>query len=544
MNASPRISETNESSILVKDPGRQSGVCFLPPINRQQFFDQKSEKSLRRAKLTSPLPDLQQNLRYFVSDNEMGVKFTSHPNPGKPEPFLTTKTLNERIASKSRASFLTNLELHHHYQGNIRLYYVNRGDSKYIYPYMDCDNQPHTAEGDSGQAVRRLIQHYNLDAYTSPTDRGHGFYFCIDVSRSYPEEINTTLHAFADACNHLIITWGLKAKVEAKALPSIRHPINNSIIKRGLLGRLPVFECLEDYESFLTQRMIPLADVARLAGLGATGNTEGPSQAVPDTRTRGKPKKTPRRAGGKATRKTSQPTPAEQPDSWLRMVSNAYHFGETHGRPPTSDELLDYYNSGPSADGDEIGDRESRAARVVSFLTSRWINRTQCGPEKWTGGDEAHNKSDLALYADQLSQIPVKDRKIQIGKKCKKRRYNTLDQYELSLIVAVATHNFFNNENHRTPRSAIEQMWIIAHSKGLVSRSWKNEHYTAGIEVLVNAGWLEIAVPDNNGNGRARCLCPGVAHPDQRKALPIRERVVADFEATETRRLGERGYSS
>jgi hypothetical protein len=549
------------------DVGSVGAVPFLgryhPPRNIAELFTQKGQRGRR---FPSPLPSLQTFLRTFVSPQEMGYRFLHTKD--KPRWFLKTETLNERVAAKNRADFLTGFELNLHYRHHdrFRLYYVNRGDSHHIYPYVDVDNQPHRPGGDSQQAVGRLLAHFGINAHHSPTTNGWCFYPCVDVRLLQPGEINAALNRFADRCNQLTASWGLRVKVEAKALPSITSPITGQVTKRGVLGRLPRFESEEEYSEFIGQQAIPLALLAGRAsgpgeGHGSHESSAATSAPVPAPGVQRKPRETPRRAGfganrgpgnGKGWAKTTQPTPAEQPDAFQRMLGNGYHYGEIHRSCPNPQQLLEHYNAGPSAsDDDSNDDRAGRASRVSAFLATRW--KQQAGPPSQqagassppslspppvhfsgppglgAAGEKAGGASgwiDIERYVDQLSQIPMNSRNVKISRSAKRVRYCKMDPYELGLVVAVVTHNF-GRGNHRTPRMAVENLWRACHTQGLVGRSWKNEYYTAAMEVLTATGWLEIIVPDNRGHGRARTLCPGPCHPEASRAQALRSELLS-----------------
>lgn len=518
---SSRIStEPYSAPHLGHDPGAaNAGINFYihPPQNRTEYFQQRTEYRRRGHAKTHKLPTykgLATYLTTFIDPREIGLKL---PSEDKPSHILTTATLNERISTKNRSGYLTQLDLWHHYRRYLRLYYVNRHDCPYIYPYLDFDSKDHQGAGDTEKAVAFIQTEIDIDGYSQPSSNGWGLYPKIEVSQTQPEEIRRILLAVADKLTEILHDHGFECRVEAKALPSIREFPSGEIKDggRGVLGRLPLFECEEDYRAFRKQEAIPIENLR-----AAFDVQDAPTRETRKARGLSKPfseNKTPRKYQRKPRRPL--PTPGDEPNARTRMLTNGYVFCQQQHRPPTPDELLNFYEAGPSARSEERTEaREQRAASISVFLSTTWITSSRHQNNITTPLDLPSSFPDIHACHPELLAIPEVDLVVDVGKAAVRHRRVTMDRSELNLIYSVVVHNFFNNPTHECPRNAIQSVWEIARREGIISRIWRNQYYQAGLKILTESQYLEIMIeytkprerPDGSKiPGKARLISPG-----------------------------------
>ncbi len=489
---------------------------YLAPTSLTEFWDfRKAKKKAykenpKKNRVQSVYPGLLTYLKTFMDSREIGIKLSSWGPEAKPKHLLSTEILQDRIDENSRDNLLDNWLLDHYYNKELTLYYCNRIGSDYIYPYLDFDSKGHDGRGDTLEAIEYVKRTLKIQGHHQATTNGAGFYPKIKISL-FETDIRGTLIQFASELTKYIQTAGFEGIVEAKALPAETDLRGFNILSRGVLGRIPIFESLECYESFKSQRAYSLSAFRSFRANKET--SEEPSlnsELLESPSIPRKPKKTRK---NKQTMVLERPTPEEEPCAFKRMIRNCYAYSFQYGCQPDIESLLKFYEEGPSARGDEDKSRTDLASRVIEFCTSKWTDKNVTPPSDPTTPDYFRiHKPIITLneVAKELEEIQEDDRSIYNSGQS---RWIHLSLLELNLVYSTIIHNFFHNDNHRCPVTAIQALWEIAYDKGILNRGWRPEFYSIAKKILMKADLIVLTKKHEwkggRTTGKAAIISPG-----------------------------------
>jgi|GEM_PF-6410607 len=397
---------------------------------------------------------------------------------------------------------------------------------------LDIDNR-----GDDFPHVAHAIKELFPELYFEPSTSGKGLHAVVRISH-----FNQWRPLEDREMHDLVVSWCGRLTRATKAISGRKEGSfcelkgaccywnkSSESWTLGTLGRLPRLPLSK-------LRSIPVISQAsfeqRLGRL--EGVLEGVSEPLRDSETARTPPSAVRKAPkAKRVQRRPLPTPEQQPDAYKRMTANACTLAATLGRTPTPEELLAFYEAGPSANSEATTparrDRATKACRFLATVTPSSLRHKSGAPP---------TTFDLEKHHAEISEIPDTDLVVPVGKNALRKRQVAMSRQELGVVYGTILDNFFRNENHRCARNGIQAVWDIAVRKGIIRRAFRNTYYQAAIRILSDAKLIQIVVEHTKPwegmdgsriNGKARTISPGPCSSRWGDAQPILAPIIASL---------------